>query len=262
MRRVASLAASLLCLLCLAACGRLPADPSAPVGSPADADARWAAYARDPGPAAPWRLNLSLRFGTQGDTRRVTALLWGNDPSALRLDVMAGVGAVLANISQNGDAFVVFAPRENRAYVHRGAVMPLLKAGVPLPFGLPRLADLLLGRHVRVFGSGHGPASPASGGADETDYVLTGGPGGTLTLDPAGRPTRWAEAGGRGWRMELSHGDDGLPSRLKMEHANGARATLLVKERETPERFSPEQLGVSIPESAAILPLERMQQRR
>lgn len=260
--RTLSIAASLLCLLCIAACGRHTADPTAPLGASADADARWAAYARDPGPAAPWRLGLSLRFGTQGDTRRVTGLFWGNDSSALRLDVMAGVGAVLAGISQDGDAFVVFAPRENRAYVHRGAVMPLLKAGVPLPFSLAQLADLLRGRHVRVFGNGHGPAAPASGRPDELDYPLTGGPGGILGLDPAGRPTRWTEAGGRGWRMDLSHGDDGLPRRLEMEHADGPRATLLVKERETPERFSKEQLGISIPESAVILPLERMQQRR
>ena len=45
---------------------------------------------------APWRMQMSLRFGDEGDTRRVTGIMWGNNDRKLRLDVMAGVGAIVA----------------------------------------------------------------------------------------------------------------------------------------------------------------------
>ena len=97
----------ILCLIVLmfmaSACARQPSTVP-----PADSADRWQAFVARSGAVkeAPYLLNASLRFGTEGDTRRVTALLWGNDSRSLRMDVMAGIGAVVAKIWESGDEFL------------------------------------------------------------------------------------------------------------------------------------------------------------
>ena len=223
----------------------------------------WRSYAARDAAPTPYRLHMSLRFGTEGDTRRVTALFWGNGRRQMRLDVMAGVGATVAKILEDGQHFLIYSPGENKAYFYQGAAKPLLQVGVPLPFGLENLADLLNGRYARAFGSEY---LNASMGADGTaSYALDGGRGGSLTLDARGLPTHWVEhPGGKGWRMELLYSEDGTPQvrRLNLEHSNGKRAVLLVKEREAPVSFSEEQMSLSIPDSAPLLPLAQFKQPR
>ena len=87
-----------LCCLCslvlLTACAKQPSLEMTPEAQ-ARLEERWQKFtARGQDAAmAPYRLQMSLRFGTEGDTRRVTALFWGNSQRRLRMDVMAGVGA-------------------------------------------------------------------------------------------------------------------------------------------------------------------------
>ena len=131
----------ILCLIVLmfmaSACARQPSTVP-----PADSADRWQAFVARSGAVkeAPYLLNASLRFGTEGDTRRVTALLWGNDSRSLRMDVMAGIGAVVAKIWESGDEFLVYSPTENRAFFHQGSnkpARPLPTAMSVLPFLLP-----------------------------------------------------------------------------------------------------------------------------
>ena len=49
------------------------------------------------------------------------------------MDVMAGIGAVVAKIWESGDEFLVYSPTENRAFFHQGSNKPLLRVGVPVP---------------------------------------------------------------------------------------------------------------------------------
>lgn len=252
---------ALLCVaLLLCACARQPSAPGTPMGEAGEGPARlWQAYA-DAGaaPEAPYRLQLSLRFGEEGNTRRVTALLWGNGGRELRLDVMAGVGTVVAKILEDGEHFLVYAPLENKAYFHQGATSPLLKIGVPVPFGLARLTALLTGHYAGAFGDAYAEASPLSDGMAR--YQLEGKPGGRLTLDAAGLPVAWREARADGWRMEIVYdeGSPPLPRRLSLSHAKGQRAILLVKERESPPSpFTEEQMRLTLPEGAPLLPLSQ-----
>jgi outer membrane biogenesis lipoprotein LolB len=124
----------LLCALALlCACARQPVMEAPSPEARARLEQTWQRYvaADDAVAPAPYRLQLSLRFGTEGDTRRVTALFWGNGQRKLRMDVMAGVGATVANILEDGQHFLVFAPNERKAYFHQGANKPLLQVGVP-----------------------------------------------------------------------------------------------------------------------------------
>ena len=220
---------------------------------------RWQTFTARTTPSAPYRMQMSLRFGTEGDTRRVTAIFWGNSARELRLDVMAGVGVTVAKILEDGQHFLVYSPRENKAYFHQGANKPLLRVGVPIPFNLEHLADLLNGRYAQTFGSEYGKAFLANNGT--ACYDLQGQLGGRLALDAQGLPVSWQEQPeGQGWRMDIVYGDEAipLPHRLNLVHSNGKRAVVLVKEREKPAAlFTRDQLALPIPTTAPLLPLSQ-----
>lgn len=201
----------------------------------------------------PYRLNASLRYGTPGDTRRVVILLWSNGQLPIRLDVMAGVGALVARIEETRDSFTAYAPNENKALVHRGARRVRLNFGKPVPFALRDFSSLMRGRFHEVFGAAEG-RSPRLLPNGDIAYALEGGLlGGTLELRPDGLPARWSEAGG--WSMDIAY-DDGnppLPYKFKLLHPDGYTAVLLVKERQTPEgRFTEEQLALELPQGTVV----------
>ncbi|CAK7056777.1 MAG: hypothetical protein DESF_02418 [Desulfovibrio sp.] len=257
-----------LCCICslalLAACARQPSLEMTPENQ-ARLEERWQKFSAlgQQGSLAPYRLQMSLRFGTEGDTRRVTALFWGNSQRRLRLDVMAGVGATVAKILEDGQHFLVYSPTDDKAYFYQGAAKPLLQVGVPVPFNLEHLADLLNGRYSAVFGKSFATGSLLPG--DLAQYTLEGTPGGVLTLDAAGLPVAWSEKGdnSKGWKMEVAYDNaqPSLPQRLTLVHSNGKRAIVLIKDREKPATpFTDEQMTLSIPEGVPLLPLAKYRQ--
>ena len=252
------------CLALLCACARQPALETTPENRVA-LEQRWQKFAAIGAAekADPYRLQMSLRFGTEGDTRRVTALFWGNSQRQLRLDVMAGVGTTVAKILEDGQHFLVYSPSENKAYFYQGATKPLLQVGVPVPFNLVHLADLLNGRYAAVFGKQFGKTAFSADG--KAVYDLEGQPGGRLTLNEQGLPVEWQEQpNGKGWSMEIQYSDDAvpLPRRLNLAHSNGKRAIVLIKEREKiSQPFTKDQMALPLPEDAPLLPLAKFKQQ-
>ena len=119
--------------------------------APSDAsNAAWQAYQGYASARAsdhdPYRLSGSLRYGSQGDTRRVETLLWSNGYLPIRLDVMAGIGALVARIQETQDSFTAYAPNENKAIVHKGPQRVQLNFGRPVPFSLRDFSSLMRGR--------------------------------------------------------------------------------------------------------------------
>ena len=200
-------------------------------------------------PSAPFRVQMSLRFGTAEDTRRVVALFWGNSEDRLRLDVMAGIGVTAAKIVEDGRHFLVYSPNENKAWFFQGAAKPLLQVGVPIPFNLGHLANLLNGRYALVFGKECGRGEFLQDGLLRCE--LAGKPGGSLTIDADGLPRFWHEnRKGGGWEMRVVYDEDarGLPHRLILTAEDGNRAVVLVKEREKPATpFTDGQLRLVLP---------------
>lgn len=262
----------LCCLAALCACARQPLTSPTTDGSTApqavestQLAARWkSCMGATLAPLSPFRLNLSLRFGPEGNTRRVTALFWGNGGRQLRLDVMAGVGATIGKALEDGEHFLIFSPQENRAYFHQGATSPLLRLGMPFPLGLKQLAALLNGRYAGAFGASwsHGVILPD----DLYAYSLDGKPGGQLFLNAQGLPVRWQEQpeGRQGWTMEIRYDDSQppLPRRLDVRHAGGTSGVLLVKARENNlPPFAPRQMELTVPDNTPLLPLSQFKAR-
>lgn len=242
-----------LLTLCIFLCSCAARSPEK--GLPASAD-RWQemiiASARAD---KPYRIQLSMRYGEEGNTRRVTGVLWGNPQDGLRLDIMAGVGAILAKIKETEDSFLLVAPRENRAYYHTGSSRPLLKIGVPVPFDLMQLSDLLCGRFTQVFGKDYLDATPDNKG--QMAYVLADPPGGTLVLDQNGVPVSWVQKSG-GWSLTIQYDETEpfAPKTLRLANSHGKQAVILVKGRESiPEPFPVDVLDLAIPPGMPKLPL-------
>lgn len=258
----------LLLLMGLCACARQPQPGT--LAEQADAARVWERYlavcdaANAPLAQKPYRLQMSLRYGTEGDTRRVTALLWGNGDDSLRLDVAAGVGVTVASILEDGEQFMVYAPNDHRAYFHYGAQKPLVNVGVPVPFGVGDLAALLNGRFGAVFGTQR-DGQPRSTLKGNIVYAVEGGhTPGSLELDAQGLPLLWRDAdGSKGWTLTIAYDDNTppLPRKLEITHAKGQRAIVLVKERNYPAvPFTEEQLRLTIPEGTPVLPLRQFRQ--
>jgi outer membrane biogenesis lipoprotein LolB len=245
----------LLCVLLFAACARQPAAPADPQQAAA-AWQRYSALTQAYSQPVAARQQISLRFGKQGDTRRVTALLWGNTAKQLvRLDVNAGVGASIANIEESPEKFLFFAQQENKAYFAHQGQRPLLRIGMPIPLRIASVFALLNGDYAALFGTSYALTELEKG---TILYILSGGElGGALILDEQGRPQQWRQDGSKGWQMSISYAEDNLPYRIELSHPQGHSALMLVKNREQlTSPFTEKQMRLIIPQGTALLPLE------
>lgn len=253
----------LLCaMLALCACAKQPALPEA---TPEQAGATWNKFTTRNTALEPYRLSLSLRYGLPDDTRRVTALLWANGSGPVRLDVMAGMGPLVARVREEGPNFTAISPRDNKAWVYENtdpyntAPRVLINLGVPLPFSLSHMAALLQGNFTEIFGVDFlgSPTSVPAG----IRYSLSGPVSGTLDLSPEGLPLHWKDTSGA-WNMEIGYTENEQnqqrPQRLTLTHNDGNMAIVLVKNRERPASpFAKKQLTLEIPADAVVQPIQR-----
>ena len=255
--------AALLCAtcLCLAACARQPQLPPLTEAQIADLTASYAQREKAMNTGLPWRINLALRAGQEQDgkteSRRITALLWGNDSQhgPIRLDVMAGIGATIANAREDAQELVLFLPRDGYALICSGedSRRALEALGVPLPLNLTEMAALLLGRFDSLFipdwkHAGRTPKGLTQVPLVDRENFLSG----NLTFDDKARPIFWEDPAS-GWIMELSYAiTKDQPDRLKARHKDGQFAILVIKSNETPPApYTDGQLELRVPRGTA-----------
>jgi hypothetical protein len=192
--------------------------------------------------SGPFRIAANLRYSDpEGKNTRVSALLWGNgetdSPYPLRLDLLAGIGAVAAKVREDENSFTAFVPDENTAYVHDGGTRTLASFGVPIPLSLSDLTLLLTGRGGALFLPAHGAAAdvpPGRGlGNGGARYAIPDAPlPGELELSETGALLAWNELRDKGWSMAFEPGDDNplQPEKLRISHPAGYSALVVVKE--------------------------------
>ncbi|MDR0828009.1 MAG: hypothetical protein LBN33_09080 [Desulfovibrio sp.] len=255
-----------LLLLMLNACTFMqdtaPPDLTPPAGSEADRAAQaWEKFAARVTKAValsgPFRIAGNMRYkGEDGKNNRVSILLWGNgkanSPRPLRLDLLAGIGIIAAQIREDSQNLVAFIPEEKTAYTHSGENRAASSFGVPLPLSIGDLALLLTGCQGELF--------LGKTGKMPRDYVATGqgflftleksGLEGRLELSESGLPLLWKEEG-PGWSLDIEYEND-KPARLRVAHPRGYSALVVVKEMErVSPPYSPEQLALILPEGTA-----------
>ncbi len=219
----------------------------------------------------PFRVSANLRYtAASGESTRVSALLWGNgkaaSPYPLRLDLLAGIGSVVAKIREDSTSFVAFAPDDKTAYTHARDDRTLVSFGVPIPLALDDLTLLLTGHGDKLFlpagtrtDSGVPPEHNLT--ADGASYLINNAPlPGILELSDTGAPVAWHEQRADGWRIEIEPEDENplLPRKLRISHPKGYSALILVKEvsRVSPP-YTTTQMDLPLPPGTAVKPLER-----
>lgn len=219
--------------------------------------------------SGPFRISGTLRYtDAKGETTRASSLLWGNgkasNPYPLRLDILAGVGTVVAKVREDERSFLAYVPDEKRAYLMEGDDRTLASFGVPVPLSLGDLTQILTGLPGALFlpRDNDGPATP--------EYTLTGKGArfavsrsalpGELELSASGVPLAWKEAGGKGWSIGFEPGDKNplQPQKLRIAHPKGYSALITVKEiaRVSPP-YSREQMGLETPPGTEVERLDR-----
>lgn len=254
---------------------------------------------------APYQVSASLRYDSRGNGHRVMAHMWSNDgilqdklmqdaltatSSPLRLDVIAGIGATVAQVREDANSFIMYAPNEKKAYYHHGSRKPLFSLGVPVPFSLADLTDLMLGRFGNVFGTafdtqkGQEPSLEPHG---EIAYSMKNGD--YLVLSQEGLVYQWCQEGAktatksakRGWVLHIDYAEPQNPISKEAEYINKTStpaqlplprklsftyygpkgvdhtAIVLIKERQNPDApFTAEQIALQIPEGTPFYPLQ------
>lgn len=262
----------LFCAACflLTACDRQPQLPALTDEQIAVLTDQYAQRENATNTDQPWRINLALRAGQEQDgkteSRRITALIWGNDiqHGPIRLDVMAGIGATIANAREDTQELVLFLPQDHCALLCSGddSRRALQALGVPLPLDLTSMAAVLLGRFDTLFIPDWEKAGRTTKGLTQVPLVnkqnfLSG----SLLLDDQARPVFWEDPAS-GWIMEMSYSrTPNQPDRLKARHKDGQFAILVVKTNETPQSpYTDRQLELRIPQGTAWRTLDSARQ--
>ena len=223
----------------------------------------------------PFRISANLRYtDSAGKNTRVSSLLWGNgkagSPHPLRLDLLAGVGTVVAKVREDSSSFTAFSPGENTARVHQGGARTLASFGVPIPLSLSDLTMLLSGRGGLLFI----PATLQNDAEIPPEHALTENgaryavPGaklpGEVEISETGAPIAWKERVPGGWSIEIEPDEVNplLPITLRISHPKGYSALIVVKDiaRVSPP-YSIAQMDLVIPPGTLQEPLDQQNQR-
>lgn len=260
-------------LLVLAASGCAPKiPPGAVLHSPADA---WRAFrahycVRPDAPA--FRIRASLHYSRvtpRKRTNRTLTSLWGDFGGAMRMDVSASVGTLLAHIRESRDGLLVFYPSDNEAYTHVNPVLGATRLGMPFPFSLNVLASVLAGDFSALSARSYAAAEAVEGMEPGFAFTLDDARVTRVVLDVTGRPVRvegrttgpYADA--KTWRLTIDRYEDPvgtappLPDKVTLALDNGEKGVLHIKSRElmlTP--WPAESLALALPDGVEPIRLD------
>jgi hypothetical protein len=224
-------------------------------------------------------VRASLLYSTPTRANRTDVQLFGDYDRPLRLDVRAGIGTMLALMREDSAGLLAFYPRDSKAYAHSDPVIGAQLLGLPFPFALRDLAQVLCGRFGTLIPEKPDDIKVLPGGGFA--FAYNDGPVRLLVLDQYGRPDRMdgqlskyfrtqAErdgqpvSGPRVWSLKFTgypedSGDPVGPARiLTLTLPKGESAVFRVRSVETrQEPWQAKSLALVLPAGASFMSLER-----
>ena len=221
---------------------------------------------------SPFLISTSIRYATENEKTRVSALIWGNrfeeQFSPIRLDLLAGFGNVVAKVREDEEIFVAFNPKTEVAYFHEHEYGTLDSFGVPIPLSLKELALFLTGQGGSLFLQADAaekfPEMPEYKFTKKgVEFIISNGKlEGKLELSVFGVPLSWRESTS-GWVMELtpSAPQSFIPKQIYIYNTKLSKknynATLTVKEvKNLSQDYTQEQLELILPATTVFHKLQ------
>ena len=187
---------------------------------------------------APFSIRLTVNAGKSVngnvDTHRVTAVMWGNDLNHIRMDINAGIGAILARCVETDKELNIYIPNEEILFVRNKEtqLQPVIM-GIEFPFYLSEIAMLSLGSIKHLLNH------KANGHVKST------------TSD--GRPLKWIDK--NGWIVEFMYRDSSnYPYKIKANKNDDSQteAIILIKQVQVAPKFSSDQMQIDVPIGVTI----------
>ncbi len=199
-------------------------------------------------------------------TNRTVISMWGDFSGTMRLDVSAGIGKLLAHIRENKNGLLAFYPSDKKAYTHVNPVLGATRLGMPFPFSLNELVNVIFGDFSGLVPETHGET-----GRDKTNFVyrIDDSLVTRITLNETGRPillegrTTNAYESAHTWRIKINTYEEGeggkapLPDKLTLTLDNGEKGVLRVKSRELKQApWSARSIGLELPQGVETIRLD------
>ncbi|MFW5734383.1 MAG: hypothetical protein ACOCWR_04925 [Oceanidesulfovibrio sp.] len=197
----------------------------------------------------------SLNYASPSSSHRVVLNFYGSTNLPLRLDLAAGIGTTIAHWREDAEGFTAYVPEEETAYIFPDSKAGMAAFGLPLPYGLQDLAQLLTGRWSALVPSEYESAVAVDENRPEGPirYALQGPDGRfQLTLDEEALPTAYTSPGAESWELTFTRVEKGpaglIPGRIRMVRSPQEKALLFLKDLSIlEEAVSAEKLRIELP---------------
>lgn len=199
-------------------------------------------------------------------TNRTLISMWGGFSGVMRLDVSAGMGKLLAHIREDDNGLLAFYPSDKKAYTHVNSVLGATRLGMPFPFSLRELANVIVGDFSGLVPAKYGKSDRVKA---NFVYLVDDSLVSRVMLDETGRPillegrTTKAYETAHEWRLEINTYEDivgkkaPLLTKLTLALDNGEKGVLHIKSRELKSVPWPARsIGLELPESVEIIRLD------
>jgi tetratricopeptide (TPR) repeat protein len=197
-------------------------------------------------------------------TNRMVMYFFGDLNGPLRLDVQSVVGTSLSCIRESWEELLAFYPDRRTAYRHRNPVIGAQRLGLPFPFSLACLAQLVCGDFGALVSTMHDKVRPVNSMGFE--YRFKKGRVTSLVLDymgnpvsmtgPLTRPSREGET----WTISFSGYSAEAPdlcSMLTLDLPEEENGVLRIKSRELKlEPWPAESLKLALPDGTEVRRLD------
>lgn len=251
----------ILFLLLMGLCLQFSACATSQIGIPTQEEqqSRWQKFLSHTVKEQPYTLQGSFRFGDSSNTNRVNYIFWSNGTLPLRVEIMAGIGASIAKISENADDILMYFPQQKKAVVMENFedMNPLVGLGMPVPLSFYEMSLLLRGGFNQLLQGLQLDTVKAQKAKNDyqkyTYYFSSLKFYGFVQLNSDGLP-KYCEINNE-WSLELTYEENAAePYRVVIRSLTDEyRAVLLVKERSTPPLYKEEDFYFALPADTKIL---------
>lgn len=199
----------------------------------------------------------SVNFSSTGRSSRLLFSFWGNTHFPIRMDLQAGIGAMLALWREDQTGWLGYHPGQEKAYQAVDSRSGARLLGLTMPLRLDALAQVLTGCWGELVSSEHAFAHTEPEGFVYHVHALRSSA--ELLLSPDGIPVTLRESGAHGWSMTIGEWmaeQPRSPKRLRLRQAGGHADVRVQRLKTADALWHPDDLALKPPPGTPVTTLK------